>query len=60
MAKFTKTETIKGAYKGIAARNGQFFDEATGEIVDLAGELENIFGDAPFDLTITLKTDEEL
>ena len=60
MAKFTKTETIKGTYKGIGVRNGQFFDEATGEMIELAKELELVYGDMPFDLAITLKTDEEL
>ncbi len=60
MAKFTKTETIKGTYKGIGVRNGQFFYEATGEVVDLAAELEAVYGDLPFDLNIALKTDEEL
>lgn len=60
MAKFTKTETIKGNYKGIGVRNGEFVDEATGEVIDLAGELESVYGDMPFDLTITLKTDEEI
>lgn len=60
MAKFVKTKTIKGTYKGIIARNGQFVDEATGEVIELAKELEAIYEDMPFDLNITLKTDEEL
>ena len=36
MAKFTKTRTIKGNYKGVVISDGQFVDEESGEQINLA------------------------
>ena len=60
MAKFTKTKNIKGVYKNVVINEGQFVDEDTGEIIDLASQLKDVYGEAAFDLTTTLKIDEEL
>lgn len=60
MAKFTKTKTIKGTYKGVVIQDGQFADEETGELINLAEELQKVYGDLSFDITTNLKIDEEL
>lgn len=60
MAKFTKTRTIKGTYKSVVIQDGQFVDEETGEVIDLVSQLEDVYGEATFDITTNLKIDEEL
>ena len=60
MAKFTKTRTIKGNYKGIVIQDGQFVNEESGEVIDLAEELQSVYGEFAFDITTNLKIDEEL
>lgn len=60
--KFSKSETVKGSFKGISIHEGIFLDDETGETIDLVQKLTNLFGgeDVVFDLSATLKTDEEL
>lgn len=60
MGKFTKTKNIKGVYKNIIINDGQFMDEETGEILDVIGQLRDVYGENAFDITTTLKIDEEL
>lgn len=60
MGKFTKTKNIKGVYKNIIINEGQFMDEETGEILDVIGQLRDVYGENAFDITTTLKIDEEL
>ena len=56
-----KTETIKGTVKGIVIHDGMIMDEDSGELVELAKFFKNLFGeDTPFDLSVTLKSDEEI
>lgn len=60
MGKFTKTKNIKGVYKSVVINEGQFVDEETGEVLDVVGQLRDVYGDNAFDITTTLKIDEEL
>ena len=60
MGKFTKTKNIKGVYKNVIINEGQFMDEETGEILDVIGQLRDVYGENAFDITTTLKIDEEL
>lgn len=60
MSVFKKTVTVNGKYKAIAVTNGEFVDYETGEVIDLAEQLENIYGDAPFSLTTSNKVDTDL
>lgn len=60
--KFSKSETIKGLFKGLTIHSGKFLDDETGEAVDLIQKLTSLFDgeDVVFDLSATQKTDEEL
>lgn len=60
MAKFTKTRTIKGNYKGVVITDGQFVDAESGEQINLAEELQSVYGENAFDITTSLKTDEDI
>lgn len=53
--------TTKTDYKnkGIYAANGRFMTEE-GVIIDVADELERIFGAMPFDLSATMSVKEDL
>ena len=60
MAKFNKTETVKGKITGVVVRGGEFVDGETGEVIDVITMLSKIYGDEPFDISTTAKQDVEL
>lgn len=44
MGEFKKTNKISGKYKYLAVEDGKFFDPETGELLNVAEELEAIYG----------------
>lgn len=57
MIKFNKLNTITGTMKNICVANGMFVDDETGEVVDLVSMLQQVFGDSPFDMRVSRKSD---
>ena len=57
MIKFNKSNTITGTMKNICVVNGMFVDDETGEVVDLVSMLQQVFGDSPFDMKVSRKSD---
>lgn len=57
MIKFNKSNTITGTMKNICVVNGMFVDDETGEVVDLVSMLQQVFGDNPFDMKVSRKSD---
>lgn len=57
MIKFSKSNTITGTMKNICVINGMFVDDETGEVVDLISLLQQEFGDQPFDMKVSRKSD---
>lgn len=60
MGTFKKSINVNGKYKELTVVNGQFVDPETGDIVDLAKQLEGIYGDTIFSLTTSSKVDVDL
>lgn len=60
MGNFTRNVTVKGKYKNIIATEDSFIDDETGEEISLAQELHKIYGDTPFELTTSYKSDEDV
>lgn len=61
MGTFTKNTITKGKFKSIiACEDGTFMDDESEEIIDLAKILFDKYGDSPFELTTTLKVDEDV
>ena len=60
MITFKKSTSIAGKLKGIVSDGSGFFDADTGEEVNLAKVLNDIYGNIPFDLSSTVKQDEDL
>lgn len=59
MGEFKKSTNISGKYKALAVSDGQFLDPDTAEIIDVARELEKIYGTGtPFTLSTSTKVDE--
>ena len=52
-----KTTKYDGKLKGCSIFNGKLVDNE-GEIIDLIDVLEKVYGDRPFDLSTTCKTEE--
>ena len=57
MIKFNKSNNIVGTMKGVRVAYGAFIDDETGEAIDLAAQLEQVFGDEPFDMKVSRKSD---
>ena len=57
---FKKTINTSGKIKGLMVHEGVFMDVETGERVDLAGMLENVYKDQPFEISTTAKDETEL
>lgn len=55
-----KTNGVKGKFKGIMVKDGKFIDNETGELVDVAAIAQRCMGEQPFDLSISVKSVEEL
>lgn len=60
MITFKKSTSIAGKFKGIATDGHDFFDFETGEHLDLAKIFYDQYMNTPFDLSSTVKQDEEL
>ncbi len=60
MGTFTRNTVTKGKYKGIVATEDGFMDDETGEAIDLAKQLHEVYGDYPFELVTSYKTDEDV
>lgn len=60
MANFKKSTNVTGSYKELAVENGKFVDAETGEEINVAGQLEQIYGTQIFSLKTASKFDEDL
>lgn len=60
MIEAKKSTQISGKYKVIAVSGGNFIDYETGEVINVADELERLYGQNPFSLSTSLKLDEAL
>ena len=60
MAVFRRSTTLKGTIKNVVVHEGKFVDNETSEQIDLAQILADVYGNEPFDIATSLKTDEEL
>lgn len=61
MGTFTKNTVTKGKFKSIiACEDGTFMDDETGIEIELGKELFQKYGSTPFELTTSLKVDEEV
>lgn len=54
-------ETVKrdGKLKGCHIVDGRFVD-SEGEVIDIVDVLSKVYGDKPFDLSVTTKTEEAI
>lgn len=59
MENFKKTVNISGRWKLLTADGGRFVNE-DGEEVPVAELIEQAMGAAPFDLSVSTKTEEEV
>lgn len=59
MGNFKKSLNISGKFKLLTADSGRFLNE-TGEEVPVAEMIEQAMGSAPFDLSVSTKTEEDL
>lgn len=61
MGTFTKNTITKGKFKAIVAcEDGTFIDDETGEEVKLGEILYKAYGSTPFELSTSLKIDEDI
>ena len=61
MAKFVRSIATNGKIKAcMISENNQFVDSETGEVLDLAGMLRNVYGDQSFDISTTQKADNDI
>lgn len=56
---FKKTIKYDGRIKGLHIVNGQLVN-LDGEIIDIISILERVYGEKPFDLSTTTKTEESI
>ena len=52
-----KSITYNGKLKGVSFVDGRLIDE-DGEIIELMYILQNVYGDKPFDISTTSKTEQ--
>ena len=55
-----KSTSISGKFKNIMIHEGSFVDADTSEIVDIIGILEKAYGDNSFDISTSMKEDEDI
>lgn len=61
MGEFSKSTTLNGKYKYLCVENGGFINPETGEIIDVASELEAVYGAGEiFSLSTTNKVNVEI
>lgn len=56
---FKKTIKYDGKIKGLHIVDGELVN-LDGEIIDIIGILEKVYGEKPFDLSTTTKTEESI
>ena len=59
MENFKKTTTVTGRWKYMTASGGKFIDQ-DGEEVNIAEQLEQAYGNVPFDISTSAKAEEEV
>lgn len=59
MAIFKRTVNLNGKFKDIATDGEHFYDE-DGEIIDLSSLLYEVYGNRPFDISTSYKSDDEV
>ena len=61
MGIFKRITNTSGKYKQIVVHEGKFVDNETGDQIDIADEIAKSIGeDIPVDISVSMKTDEEL
>ena len=60
MGNFKKSTSISGKFKYMTAAEGKFINPETGEEVPVAELIEESIGSEPFDLSVSLKTEEDI
>lgn len=60
MGQFKKTSNISGKIKGLMIHDGVFINAETGERIDVVKQLQSVYGDETFDLSTSLKIDEDI
>lgn len=60
MAQFKKSRTLKGTFKNVVINEGMLMDEETGEAIDIVSILSQVYGSNAFDITTSLKADEDI
>lgn len=60
MGMFKKSVSINGKYKELTVVDGHFVEPETGEEINLAEQLESIYGNQVFSLTTSNKIDVDL
>jgi len=59
MENFKKVTTTSGKFKLLTANGGKFINE-DGEEINLAEQLEQAYGNTPFDISTSAKVEEEV
>lgn len=60
MAQFKKSRTLKGTFKNVIISDNSLVDEESGEQIDLIKILSEVYGQNAFDISTSLKTDEDV
>lgn len=60
MAKFKRSISLNGKFQDLNVKDGKFIDAETGEVVDVAGICESIYGNETFTISTTHKSDEDV
>ena len=60
MAKFTKSTTMKGIFKGVTFTDDGIVDTETGEPINFHDKCREIFGDDNVDINVACKEDVDL
>lgn len=60
MVSFKSSNKIDGKFKYICVTDGKFVDVETGETLPVADIIEGYLGNNPFDLSVSVKTEEDL
>ena len=60
MGIFKKTTKLTGKFDNIVIHEGQFMDNETGEVVDIATILEKVYGDKVIKISTAAQDDEDI
>lgn len=59
-AVFKKNIKISGKFKGLSVVDNSFVDTETGEEINVAKIISDVYGNTPFDLDVTQKTEDDI